>query len=97
MEYKKESLSNLLRLQELWWQDDANSKDADPDIFFPERGASTRKAKELCNSCIAQEHCLEYAIVNAEKFGIWGGLSERERRKIRKERGLTRKRRKNAE
>lgn len=97
MEYQQESLSNLLRLQELWWQVDANCKDADPDIFFPERGASTKKAKELCNSCKAQEHCLEYAIVNAEKFGIWGGLSERERRKIRKSRGLTRKRRKNAE
>lgn len=97
MDYKQEALSNLLRLQELWWQVDANCIGEDPDLFFPDRGASTRKAKELCNSCIAQKHCLEYAIVNAEKFGIWGGLSERERRKIRKERGLTRKRRKNAE
>lgn len=96
MEYREESLNNLLRLQELWWQVDANCKDVDPDIFFPDRGASTRKAKELCNACEVQEHCLEYAIVNAEKFGIWGGLSERERRKIRKERGLTR-RRKSAE
>tara|TARA_Y100001951_G_C11277693_1_gene263077 strand:- start:837 stop:1124 length:288 start_codon:yes stop_codon:yes gene_type:complete len=92
MEYKQASLNNLLRLQELWWQEDANCKDKDPDLFFPNRGASTRKAKEICNACEVQEYCLEYAIVNAEKFGIWGGLSERERRKIRKERGLTRKR-----
>ena len=92
MDYKQEALSNLLRLQELWWQVDANCIGEDPDLFFPDRGASTRKAKELCNSCVAQEHCLEYSIVNNEKFGIWGGLSERERRKIRKERGLTRKR-----
>ncbi len=92
MDYKQEALGNLLRLQELWWQVDANCIGEDPDLFFPDRGASTRKAKELCNSCKAQEHCLEYSIVNNEKFGIWGGLSERERRKIRKERGLTRKR-----
>ena len=92
MDYKQEALNNLLRLQELWWQVDANCIGEDPDLFFPDRGASTRKAKELCNSCVVQEHCLEYSIVNNEKFGIWGGLSERERRKIRKERGLTRKR-----
>ncbi len=92
MEYKEESLNNLLRLQELWWQVDANCNDKDPDLFFPNRGASTREAKKICSECPVQEHCLEYAIVNAEKFGIWGGLSERERRKIRKERGLTRKR-----
>ena len=66
--------------------------------FFQNEVQATRKAKELCNTCKAQEHCLEYAIVNAEKFGIWGGLSLRgRRRKIRKERGLTRKTRKNAE
>ena len=92
MEYKEESLNNLLRLQELWWQVDASCKDEDPDLFFPNRGASTRKAKQISSSCPVQEYCLEYAIVNAEKFGIWGGLSERERRKLRKERGLTRKR-----
>ena len=92
MEYKEESLSNLLRLQELWWQVDANCNDKYADLFFPNRGASTREAKKICSECTVKEHCLEYAIVNAEKFGIWGGLSERERRKIRKDRGLTRKR-----
>ena len=75
MEYKEESLNNLLRLQELWWQVDANCNDKDPDLFFPNRGASTREAKKICSECPVQEHCLEYAIVNAEKFGIGGGLS----------------------
>ena len=92
MDYEKESLNNILRLEELWWQDDANCKGVDPELFFPKRGESTRVAKEFCSQCKAQEHCLEYSILNAEKFGIWGGLSERERRKIRKDRGLTRKR-----
>ena len=68
------------------WQDQANCLDVDPDLFFPERGASTREAKEVCKGCIVREDCLEYALANGEKFGIWGGLSERERRKLRRQR-----------
>ena len=56
----------------------------DPDLFFPERGASTREAKEVCRGCVVRLDCLEYALVNGEKFGIWGGLSERERRRLRR-------------
>ena len=68
------------------WQDFANCRGADPDLFFPERGASTRTAKGICRECSVQAECLEFAIVSSEKFGICGALSERERRKIRKER-----------
>ena len=68
------------------WQDFANCRGAEPDLFFPERGASTRTAKGICRECTVQDECLEFAIVSSEKFGIWGALSERERRKIRKER-----------
>lgn len=71
------------------WQDFANCRGADPDLFFPERGASTRTAKGICRECSVQEDCLEFAIVSSEKFGIWGALSERERRKIRRERKIT--------
>ena len=60
----------------------------DSDIFFPERGASTRLAKAVCRKCEVSEECLEYAVNNGEKFGIWGGLSERERRAIRKKRAI---------
>jgi WhiB family transcriptional regulator, redox-sensing transcriptional regulator len=70
------------------WQDLANCRGADPDLFFPERGASTRTAKSICRECSVQDECLEYAIVGSEKFGIWGGLSERERRKIRRQRAV---------
>lgn len=70
------------------WQDFANCRGADPDLFFPERGASTRTAKGICRECSVQAECLEFAIVSSEKFGIWGALSERERRKIRKERKI---------
>jgi WhiB family redox-sensing transcriptional regulator len=66
------------------WQRRANCLGVDPDLFFPERGGSTREAKEVCRGCVVREECLQYALSNGEKFGIWGGLSERERRKLRR-------------
>ena len=56
----------------------------DPEAFFPEKGGSTREAKKVCLSCDVRGECLEYALPNDERFGIWGGLSERERRKLKK-------------
>jgi len=70
------------------WQEYANCLGVDPDLFFPERGASTREAKEVCRGCVVRDDCLEYALANSEKFGIWGGMSERERRRIRRQRAL---------
>lgn len=72
------------------WQDLANCLGVDPDLFFPERGASTREAKAVCQGCVVKDDCLEYALQNGEKFGIWGGMSERERRRIRRQRALAR-------
>jgi WhiB family transcriptional regulator, redox-sensing transcriptional regulator len=68
------------------WQRSANCLGVDPDLFFPERGGSTREAKEVCRGCVVREECLQYALENGEKFGIWGGLSERERRRLRRRR-----------
>lgn len=73
------------------WQAQANCMGVDPDLFFPERGASTREAKEVCRGCVVREDCLEYALANGEKFGIWGGMSERERRRLRRARALQRR------
>jgi WhiB family redox-sensing transcriptional regulator len=75
---------------EATWQKYANCMGVDPDLFFPERGASTREAKEVCRGCVVRDACLEYALSNGEKFGIWGGMSERERRRIRRQRALAR-------
>lgn len=72
------------------WQQSSNCLGVDPDLFFPERGASTREAKEVCRGCVVSEDCLEFALANGEKFGIWGGMSERERRRIRRHRALER-------
>ena len=78
-------LQALADVEERGWQDQANCLGVDPDLFFPERGASTREAKSVCRACVVREDCLEYALVNGEKFGIWGGLSERERRALKKD------------
>jgi WhiB family redox-sensing transcriptional regulator len=74
------------------WQERANCLGVDPDLFFPERGASTREAKGVCRGCEVRLECLEYALAQGEKFGIWGGLSERERRRVRRQRALERRR-----
>lgn len=70
------------------WKSQANCMGVDPELFFPERGSSTREAKEVCRGCVVRGDCLEFAIANGEKFGIWGGMSERERRRVRRARLL---------
>jgi WhiB family redox-sensing transcriptional regulator len=68
----------------LAWQGDALCAQTDPEAFFPEKGGSTREAKKVCVGCDVRSECLEYALAHDERFGIWGGLSERERRKLKK-------------
>ena len=66
------------------WQERGLCAQTDPEAFFPEKGGSTREAKKVCLTCDVRQECLEYALANDERFGIWGGLSERERRKLKK-------------
>ncbi|TAK89401.1 MAG: WhiB family transcriptional regulator [Burkholderiaceae bacterium] len=66
------------------WQERALCSQTDPDAFFPEKGGSTREAKRICARCEVKAECLEYALGHEERFGIWGGLSERERRKLKR-------------
>jgi len=70
------------------WQAQAACAGVDPELFFPDRGMSTREAKAVCACCAVRGDCLEFAMTNHERFGIWGGLSERERRRIRRARRL---------
>jgi WhiB family transcriptional regulator, redox-sensing transcriptional regulator len=67
------------------WQDRALCAQTDPEAFFPEKGGSTREAKRVCRSCDVRSECLEYALGHDERFGIWGGLSERERRRLKRQ------------
>jgi WhiB family redox-sensing transcriptional regulator len=71
------------------WRLDALCAETDPEAFFPEKGGSTREAKRVCGGCTVRAECLEAALTNDERFGIWGGLSERERRRIRVQRRET--------
>lgn len=71
------------------WQDDALCAQVDPEAFFPEKGGSTRQPKKICKSCEVREECLEYALETSQRFGIWGGMSERERHKLEKQRTKT--------
>ena len=66
------------------WQERGLCAQTDPEAFFPEKGGSTREAKKVCLGCDVRGECLEYALAHDERFGIWGGLSERERRKLKK-------------
>lgn len=72
------------------WSDNANCADTDPALFFPERGEPADEAKAVCQGCSVRAECLEYALANCEKYGIWGGRSENERRRLRRERRAAR-------
>ncbi len=84
-EQLNELIETLLDLP-MGWQKKANCRGVNPNLFYPERGVSTSEAKAVCAGCQVKEECLEFAVQRGEKFGIWGGMSERERRKIRRAR-----------
>lgn len=69
----------------LEWQDRGLCAETDAEAFFPEKGASTRAAKRTCRACEVRAECLDYALEHDEKFGIWGGTSERERRRLKRQ------------
>lgn len=68
------------------WRAQANCRGVDPAVFFPERGEPTGEAKRVCMQCVVRDDCLEWALTSGERYGIWGGLSGRERRRLRRQR-----------
>lgn len=66
------------------WEHQAECRNAHPDIFHPEQGGSIREAKQICSQCPVIQECLDYALEHDERFGVWGGLSERERRHMQR-------------
>lgn len=65
------------------WRMDALCAQTDPDLFFPEVGERNPAAKAVCGRCAVREQCLAFAMGNREPYGIWGGLSADERKKLR--------------
>lgn len=68
------------------WQEYALCAQTDPDLFFPEKGGSTAPATSICHRCPVRDACLEYALENDIRHGIWGGMSDNDRRRITRER-----------
>lgn len=72
------------------WMTDAECLDVDPNLFFPPRGADsptvTAGAKAVCRRCQVRLECLTHALDNREHYGIWGGMSPRERRALARKR-----------
>jgi WhiB family transcriptional regulator, redox-sensing transcriptional regulator len=73
------------------WMADGACRTTHADLWFPGRGQTVTEAKPICNQCPVTDECLEYAIANNERFGIWGGTSERERERLRATRPIERR------
>ena len=64
------------------WREQAACRGTDLDVFYPERGQTAGPARQVCAACPVRQPCLEYALSNRITSGIWGGLTERERRPL---------------
>ena len=66
------------------WTDQARCRGLDPDQFFVRGASQSRKAVKVCQRCTVRSECLDYAVENQIDFGVWGGLTERQRRALRR-------------
>jgi WhiB family transcriptional regulator, redox-sensing transcriptional regulator len=73
----------------LAWRQRASCRGVDPDIFYPISDEEADEAKAICAACAVRETCLEYALTNRERDGVWGGATERERRRMVRQRRRT--------
>jgi len=71
-------------LEERPWAVYSACREADPEIFFASTRADERAALAVCRTCAVADHCLEFALETRERFGVWGGTNERERRRLLK-------------
>jgi WhiB family redox-sensing transcriptional regulator len=70
----------------LSWRQKGACRGLDPDIFYPVSDEDAGAAKAVCDACVVREACLEFALTNREHDGVWGGATERERRRIVRQR-----------
>ncbi|HEX3426856.1 MAG TPA: WhiB family transcriptional regulator [Acidimicrobiales bacterium] len=73
-------------MKNLAWRQRAACRGVDPDIFYPVSDEEAEEAKAICAGCSVSETCLEYALANRERDGVWGGATERERRRMIRQR-----------
>jgi WhiB family redox-sensing transcriptional regulator len=75
---------NSPEYNDLEWKMAAACRGLDPNMFFPTAESDAEMAIRVCAKCVVKSECLEYALVTNEQYGIWGGTTEDERRKLRK-------------
>ena len=68
------------------WRQRAACQGIDAEVFYPTTEEEEEEAKAICNVCPVRETCLEFALANREREGVWGGLNERERRRVSRQR-----------
>jgi WhiB family redox-sensing transcriptional regulator len=73
---------------EVAWRDLALCAQTDPEIFFPGKGESATPAKRVCAACPVQTQCLAAGLARSERFGVWGGATERDRRRLGRSQGV---------
>ncbi|MCP3913909.1 MAG: WhiB family transcriptional regulator [Actinomycetia bacterium] len=71
------------------WMNEGHCADRPPELFFPSDGVGVEVAKKVCVACPMQARCLDYALENRIDHGVWGGTSERQRRRILRSRRLS--------
>jgi WhiB family redox-sensing transcriptional regulator len=71
------------------WRQRAACQGLDPDVFYPSSEEDSEEAKAICASCPVRQPCLEHALMNRERDGVWGGLTDRERRRLVRQRRKT--------
>ena len=71
------------------WMGQGRCRDMDPAVFFPSDGIGVQFAQRICDECPVKAPCLEYALHNHVDHGVWGGTSERERRRILRRRRIS--------
>ncbi len=76
-------------LRDMSWRDRGACRGLDPEVFYPETDEQAGEAKTVCSECTVQAKCLEHALTHREKEGVWGGATERERRRIIRQRRRT--------
>ena len=77
---------DVIPLTNQTWRQHAACRGVDPDIFYPASEEDAEPAKAICAQCPVRQPCLEYALTNRERDGVWGGATEKERRRMLRQR-----------
>lgn len=75
-------LKELLLMDDRPWAAYAGCRGADPDLFFPDPDDPAIEAKKICGGCAVRQDCLDWGMLSNATYGVWGGTTERDRRRL---------------